>query len=173
MSPERLKKICGNLAPGAWRLGQQAEVTPSVQIKLDRQPPAVLDTEAVQQLFKVGVALPLNAVQVAAILNIQPDQITSTAMIRAENQPTPFQGGESLLDIGSIQIGTIAAYDDNFRVAEIGHGLDCIFQPFSERRASLAVDGEPRLVGHRKPGRRKDMNINFQIGPQGEIITLK
>ena len=90
MCPEQPEQIRGHLAEATWRPGQKPEVTPSVEIELDRQLPAVLHTKATQQFFKVSVALPLNAMQVAAISNVQPDQITSTPMIRTENQSALF-----------------------------------------------------------------------------------
>jgi hypothetical protein len=159
--------------PEACGFGQESNIAQCVQIDLDRQLPAVLETETAQQFVEIGVALPLDAAQAPAIFKVEPDEIAPAPMIGTENQLASFESRKCLLDILGPEIRTIATHDNNLGVAEIGQSLDRVLKPLSEGTSPLAMHDVGTCTGGRRFRGSKDVDIKAKIGPLREFVTFK
>lgn len=107
------------------------------------------------------------------ISNVYSDQVTAAPVVRSQHEPVMFEPRKRQPYVADLEIGTIAAYNDNLCVPKIRKGLDRISQSFSKRRPLLTVNGERRFSDRSKPGRGEDMHFKSEVGPRQEAVALK
>jgi hypothetical protein len=116
------------------------DVSPRIEIMLNRQQKDVLVSAAIPKLGAICVLLPAHAAQQCPIAGTKRDEIAAAAMIRSEDQFSRYQLRESALDVDRAEPRAIPADRDHFVIAELRDSFDRVFKAGREIPARLPVN---------------------------------
>lgn len=119
--------------------GRELQIGPRIDVVPGREQEDRGPSDARGQLRAIRVSLPADAAEQSAIARAESDQITTTAMIRPEDEPVVPESLKRLRDVGRGEGWAIATDRDNFCVAQRGQRLDCIFEPLREAATALRM----------------------------------
>jgi hypothetical protein len=149
---------------------EDSNIAPGIEILFHRQKENVCGAGAPEQLGAIGVSFPAHVAEQFAITGAERDEVTTAAMIRAENKFFRRQLSERVFDIERAKARAIAAHRDDFVVTESGNRLDRIFEALRKPASALAMN--PWAGTARVSVRREKMNVNRKRkfgGERGKI----
>jgi hypothetical protein len=116
------------------------DVSPRIEIMLNRQQKDVLVSAASPKLGAICVLLPAHAAQQCPIAGTKRDEIAAAAMIRSEDQFSRYQLRESALDVDRAKAWAIAPDGNDFVIAKQRESLDRVLKARREIPARLPVN---------------------------------
>lgn len=78
---------------------QGTNIIEGVEIELGGETERLRRADAIEKLVKIGVLLPLNPVEQGMICRVETDEVTSAAVVRAEDGPAPLERGKRVKNI--------------------------------------------------------------------------
>ena len=96
---------------------ENPDVRPGIEIVLNGEEENLLFFAPIPKLGAIGVSFPADAAQQFPIGGMESNEITTAAVVRAEDEVLRLQLSESALDVGRAQSRAIPADCDHFFVA--------------------------------------------------------
>jgi hypothetical protein len=109
---------CGNFPGGFSGPCQQPEIGPGIEILFDRKKKNFRGCAPGAELPAIAVAVPANVVKHFPVSRMEADEITATAVVRAEDEFVMCELLESDNNVVLMQAGAIASNGDDFIIAK-------------------------------------------------------
>lgn len=148
----------GKLREQLARAREKPEISPRIEIVLNRQEEDLFWSAAMAKLSAIGVLLPFNVAEQFPIGRTKRDEVATAAMVRPEDQFPCGQLIESKFDVGRTKSRAIPADRDHFVISKLGDFFDSVLKAACEIPARLPVN--ERAGSDRIASRREKVNIH-------------
>lgn len=144
-------------------LGEQTDIGPVIDILFNREGGELGSVDAASQLREIRVTIPTNVPEEMAITGTECDEVTASAMIRAEHEPGRGELTEGGRNVGARQARTIGTDNDDLFVAEAGEFFGGGIETVGEGRPALLVHLEAGEK-HAARARGEEMEVRAAAG---------
>jgi hypothetical protein len=157
---DHLEQECSKPRQRIIAAGENPNVGPRIEIVLNRQQEEIPVSAPLAKLGAIGVLFPADPAQQFPIGGMERDQVATTAMVRAEDEPLRRQLRESALDIARPESRAIPPDGDDLVIAKLRNSLDRVLEARRESASRLPMKVWPG--SGRIAGRREKVKIGFR-----------